>query len=73
MVNTLTTSHRKQRGQIVLIAALSLPLTVAAVGLVVDVGLAYWRMEKCKTAAEAAAMAGARAAQMVANPICAAV
>jgi hypothetical protein len=38
---------------------LSLPLTIGMIGLVVDVGWAYWRKEACRTAADSAAIAAA--------------
>ena len=44
--------------------ALSIPLMMGLLGLVVEVGWAYWRQEACRTAAQAAALAAARQAQV---------
>lgn len=43
---------------------LSIPVIFGMFGLVVDIGWDYWRSEACKTAAESAAMAAARQAQI---------
>jgi Flp pilus assembly protein TadG len=50
--------------------ALSVPLMFGLLGLVVDIGWAYWREEACKTAAQAAAFASARQAQLASNLTC---
>lgn len=52
-----------QAGQAAIMLSLSLPLTIGMLGLVVDVGWAYWRKEACRTAAESAATAAAINAQ----------
>lgn len=49
---------------------LTLPLTLGLVGMVVDVGWAYWREEACRTAAQAAAFASAMAASKASNQTC---
>ena len=43
---------------------LSLPFMLGMVGLVTEIGWAYWRQEACRTAAQAAAVAAARQAQI---------
>ena len=43
---------------------LSLPLMFGLLGLVAEVGWAYWRQEACRTAAQAASVAAARQAQI---------
>ena len=45
------------RGQAAIFVTLSLPLTLGAVGFVVDLGWAYYRKQACQTAAEAGASA----------------
>jgi len=42
---------------------MSLVCLIGMLGLVVDIGYAYWRKQECKTAAQSAAIAGAMAAQ----------
>lgn len=49
---------------------LSLPVTLALIGFVVDVGWAQFRKQACQSAAEAAAFAGAIAAQNATNQTC---
>lgn len=51
--------RRGERGQTALMMALSFPLTLGLLGMVVDVGWMYWRKEACLTAADAASMAAA--------------
>jgi Flp pilus assembly protein TadG len=63
-------SHLPRRGQAAIMMALSIPLVFGLMGMVVDVGWAYWREEACKTAAQAAAFASARQAQLAANLTC---
>ena len=43
---------------------LSVPLLFGLLGLVVEMGWAYWRQEACRTAAQAAAVAAGRQAQI---------
>ena len=50
--------------------ALSIPLMFGLLAMVVDVGWAYWRAEACKTAAQAAAFAAARQAQLGSSLAC---
>ena len=58
------------RGQAALMITLSVPVMFGLLGLVVDIGWCYWRGEACKTAAQAAAYASARQAQLAANLAC---
>jgi Flp pilus assembly protein TadG len=55
-------SLRKQRGQVFVVVAISLVMLVGAVGLAVDSGIGYLIKAKLNAAADAAALAGARAA-----------
>src|SRR5579863_8855592 len=65
-------NYRNPRnGQVALMMALTLPVTLGLIGLVVDVGWAYWRQEACRTAAQAAAYASAMAAYKSSNLTCA--
>jgi Flp pilus assembly protein TadG len=57
-------------GQAIVMLTLSLPLVLALVGFVVDVGWAHFRKQACQSAAEAAAFAGAIAAQNASNQTC---
>ncbi len=52
-----------RRGQAIIFVTLTLVLTFGALGLVVDLGLASWKQEAARNAAQAAAMAGAIAAR----------
>jgi hypothetical protein len=61
---------KRQRGQVLIMATLSLTLTFALLGLVVDVGWAHFRKLASYSAAQSASIAGARAAMLVANPTC---
>jgi hypothetical protein len=63
-------SHSHARGQAVLLFAVSIPLMFGGLGLVVHSGWNYWRSESCKTAAQAAAFASARQAQLAPNLQC---
>src|SRR5690242_820648 len=63
--------YRRCSGQAALMVTLSLPLTLGLMGMVVDLGWAYWRTEACKTAAQAAAMAAAMSAKSAGNLTCA--
>jgi Flp pilus assembly protein TadG len=56
----------RQRGQSAIMITLSVPVMFGLLGMVVDVGWAYWREEACKTAASAAAEAAARQAELAA-------
>ena len=49
---------------------LSLPVLCGLIGLVVDVGWAYWRKEACQAAANAAALAGAIVAYNASDQTC---
>jgi len=51
-----------RRGQAAVLMALSITATLGLMGLVVDVGWAYWRKLACKTAAQAATMAAVKKA-----------
>lgn len=58
----MSCAKRGERGQTALMLAISFPLTLGLLGMVVDVGWMYWRKEAGLTAAESAAMAAATAA-----------
>src|SRR5215469_8933573 len=45
------------RGQAALLITMSMPVLFGILGMVVDIGWAYWRKEAARTAAQAAAMA----------------
>lgn len=60
----LLSPRSRQSGQAALMTAMSIPVLLGILGLVVDIGWDYWRAEACKTAATAAAMAAARQAQL---------
>src|ERR1700694_4830906 len=62
--------NRQRRGQALIMATLSLTLTFAVLGLAVDVGWSHFRKQASYAAAQSAAIAGARAAMVVANPTC---
>ncbi len=54
--------HRSSRaGQAAILLTMSLVVTLGLLGLVVDIGWAYWRREAAKTAADSAAMAAVMA------------
>ncbi len=55
-------------GQAALMITISLPVTLGLIGLVVDVGWAYYREEACRTAAQSAAFAAAMAANKAFKP-----
>lgn len=59
-----------QRGQVLILASLTLPLVLALVGFVVDVGWAHFRKQAAQSAAEAGAIGGAIAAKNAANQSC---
>ncbi len=63
-------SRASQRGYVVTMLAGSVPLMFGLLGLVVHQGWIYWRSESCKTAAQAAAFASARQAQLASNLTC---
>ncbi len=50
----------RTRGQAAILISMSLVVTLGTLGLVVDVGWAYWRREAAATAADSAALAAAR-------------
>jgi Flp pilus assembly protein TadG len=52
-----------ERGQTLLMFTIALPVVIGMLGLVVDLGWAYFTKEQARAAAEAAALAGAWAAQ----------
>lgn len=70
LVNQTKSSLKTQRGQVLIMATLSLTLTFGVIGLVVDVGWAHFRKQTCLTVAESASIAGAKAAMTVSNPTC---
>ncbi len=53
-------ASRQTRGQAAILLTLSMVATVGTLGLVVDIGWAYWRREAAATAADSAALAAAR-------------
>jgi hypothetical protein len=55
-----------QRGQAALFMTMTLTVSFGLIGLVVDLGWAYWRQEACLEAAQSAAMGGIRSA-MISN------
>ncbi|MBS1855487.1 MAG: hypothetical protein JST11_08995 [Acidobacteria bacterium] len=57
-------------GQATIAITLSLVMMFGMLGLVVDVGWAYWRWEACKTAADAAAFGAAMVARTAPNLTC---
>lgn len=57
-------------GQAALMVTVTLPVTLALMGLVVDVGWSYWRSEACRTAAQAGALASALQALSASNFTC---
>jgi len=63
-------ARASQRGHVVTILAASLPLMFGVLGMTVQQGWTYWRAERCKTAAQAAAFAAARQAQLAPNLTC---
>jgi hypothetical protein len=58
------------RGQAAVLMTVTMIPLMGLLGLVIDIGWAYWRKEACKTAAEAAAFASAMAASTAANFNC---
>ncbi len=63
-------TRRVERGQAAIFITLSVPVLFGMLGLVVDIGWAYWRKEACKTAADAAAMSAIVAAYSGADLTC---
>lgn len=57
-----TLSLKKQQGQVFVVVAVSLVMLIGALGLAVDSGMGYLVRAKLNAAADAAALAGARAA-----------
>lgn len=57
------TEHRRERGQTVVIFTIAIVPMLALVGLVVDIGWAYFRRQAAQAAADSAAMAAVLAAQ----------
>lgn len=53
--------HRRERGQILVLVALSMSVLLGLVGLAIDAGLAYGVKTKLDSAVDAATIAGARA------------
>ncbi len=51
--------HRDERGQTIILVALSLPLLLGFVGIATDVGALFKDKRTMQTAADAAAIAGA--------------
>jgi hypothetical protein len=51
-------NRRSRRGQAALFMTMTLTLSFGLIGLVVDLGWAYWRQEACLEAAQSAAMGG---------------
>ena len=49
--------HFRSRGQALILVTASVPVLFGALGLVADIGWAYWRREACRTAAQSAVMA----------------
>ena len=56
--------HVACQGQAAIMMTLSVPLLMGLLGLVVEIGWAYWRQEACRTAAQAAAIGAGRQAQL---------
>jgi Flp pilus assembly protein TadG len=52
---------KEERGQQVVMVALLLPVLLAVIGLVIDLGMVYARRQQAQNAADAAALAGAAA------------
>lgn len=69
-VGMFLANRRTRSGQAAIMVTLTLPLTLGLVGMVVDMGWAYWREEACRTAAQAAAFASAMAANKASNQTC---
>src|SRR5580693_4997092 len=61
---------RGRKGQAALFMTMSLTVSMGLIGLVVDIGWAYWRKEACATAANAAAYAAVAAASSATNKSC---
>lgn len=59
--------RNRQQGQVFIVVALALVMLVGAVGLAVDSGMGYLIKAKLNAAADAASVAGARAATLGAN------
>ncbi len=53
---------RGRKGQAAIFMTMTLTVSMGLIGLVVDIGWAYWRKEACATAASAAAFAAISAA-----------
>jgi Flp pilus assembly protein TadG len=58
---------KDERGQALLMTALSLGMIFGILGLTVDVGWAYYRQQAAQTAAEAAALAAVKSAQTLSS------
>ena len=65
-----TPHTRFHRGQAVIFISLSLVPMLGILGLIVDIGWAYWRREAARTAAQSAAVAAAMIASRAANFNC---
>jgi Flp pilus assembly protein TadG len=59
-----------RKGQAAIFMTMTLTLSMGLIGLVVDIGWAYWRKEACATAANAAAFAAIAAASSATNQSC---
>jgi hypothetical protein len=59
-----------RKGQAALFMTMTLTVSLGLIGLVVDIGWAYWRKEACATAANAAAFAAIANANAVTNQSC---
>ena len=59
-----------ERGQAALFTAMSLTVMMGLMGMVVDMGWAYWRKEAAGTAATSAALSAAMAASLATNQAC---
>src|SRR5580658_7168989 len=51
-------NYKGRRGQAALFMTMTLTVSFGLIGLVVDLGWAYWRQEACLAAAQSAAMGG---------------
>src|SRR5579872_5584781 len=67
----LMQKRNARSGQAALMIVITLPVTLGLIGMVVDIGWAYWRQEACRTAAQAAAFGSTMAAYKASNLTCA--
>jgi hypothetical protein len=61
---------RGRKGQAALFMTMTITVSMGLIGLVTDVGWAYWRREACATAANSAAFAAVSAASAATNQSC---